>query len=87
MRVYISNAYRMSGFLFGFVFNKMFGPRNPATWSSVAKSLPAKCLHPALSSEGAPGQRLLPCQAWQAAVRAPSLHHSRSWAPAPLGAP
>lgn len=61
MWVYISGAYRVSGFLFGFVFNKTFGPRNSVPWSQVAKGLPAKGLHTALSSECAPGQRLLPC--------------------------
>lgn len=39
MWIYISEAYRV----FGFVFNKMFGPRNSVTWSSVAKRVPAKC--------------------------------------------
>lgn len=43
MWIHISDAYRVSGFLFGFVFNKMFGPRNSVTWSSIAESLPPKC--------------------------------------------
>lgn len=85
MWVYISSAYRVSGFLFGFVFNKTFGPRNAVPWSQAAKSLPAKCLHTALSSERAwTGAAALLAAA--ATGNSSSLDPSWSQALAPLGA-
>lgn len=75
----------MSGFLFGFVFNKTFGPRNAVPWTQAAKSLPAKCLHAALSSERAwTGVAVLLAAA--AAGSSSSLDPSWSQAPTPLGA-
>lgn len=84
MWVYIFGAYRVSGFLLVWFFNKTFSPRNSVPWPGCHEPPCQESAHGPLTRVRVQ-TKALALLGPVAAGGSSSLAHSWSWASAPLG--